>query len=199
MNGAWATCPPWSTSSRSSCPGDPQSTTVASVDEHHSQPLEEQPVHGPRDGGYGRGVRKIDRGRRRSIQVVAIPRGEKLPLDDILGNTVMFPFVPRVSSAVDVFRAVADAHRRMLLDAISPGEVAVGALAKTVALSYSAVSQHLAILREAGLVTRRRAGRHQLYRLNPAPLRAIHTWTSHYERFWRDRLGRLKRVLDASR
>ena len=105
--------------------------------------------------------------------------------------------MPRVAAAVDVFRAVADPHRRTLLDALSPGEVAVGDLAKAVALSYSAVSQHLAILREAGLVTRRRAGRQQLYRLDPTPLRTIHVWTSHYERFWRDRLGRLRRVLNA--
>jgi DNA-binding transcriptional ArsR family regulator len=107
--------------------------------------------------------------------------------------------VARLPAAADVFRAVADAHRRALLDAMSPGEAAVGDLARAAGLSYSAVSQHLAILLEAGLVERRKAGRHQFYRLDPAPLREIHAWTSHYERFWRDRLGRLKRVLGPTR
>ena len=82
---------------------------------------------------------------------------------------------------------------------MSPGEAAVGDLARAAGLSYSAVSQHLAILHEAGLVERRKAGRYQFYRLDPFPLREIHAWTSHYERFWRHRLGQLKRVLDPTR
>ena len=107
--------------------------------------------------------------------------------------------VSRVPAATDVFRAVADAHRRALIDAMASGEVAVGELAQAVRLSYSAVSQHLAILRDAGLVENRKAGRHQLYRLEGGPLREIHTWTSHYERFWRSRLKRLKHVVERTR
>jgi len=105
----------------------------------------------------------------------------------------------RSSAAADVFHAVADANRRRLLDAIAYGEVSVGELAKTAGLSYSAVSQHLAVLHESGLVQRRKKGKHRLYRLEPAPLRALHTWASSYEKFWRDRLGRLKRVLGKKR
>ena len=65
--------------------------------------------------------------------------------------------------------------------------------------AYSAVSQHLAILRAAGLVESRRKGRHQLYRLEPGPLSEVHAWAGRYERFWRNRLGRLKRLVEAPR
>jgi DNA-binding transcriptional ArsR family regulator len=49
---------------------------------------------------------------------------------------------------------------------------------------------------EAGLVRRRHDGRQRLYRLHPEPLREVHDWTRHYEKFWRSRLARLRRVLD---
>ena len=103
-----------------------------------------------------------------------------------------------MAASADVFRAVADAHRRALLDAVASGEVAVGDLVKAAGLSYSAVSQHLAILRDAGLVESRRKGRQQLYRLEARPLCEVFTWTSRYERFWRNRLGRLKRLVDGT-
>ena len=70
----------------------------------------------------------------------------------------------------------------------------VGRLTQASGLSYSAVSQHLAILREAGLVTSRRRGRQQLYRLEPGPLSEVHAWAGRYERFWRDRMKRLKNL-----
>ena len=107
--------------------------------------------------------------------------------------------MPRLPAAADVFRAIADANRRALLDAMVSGETAVGQLAKAAGLSYSAVSQHLAILREAGLVDSRRKGRHQLYWLEPGPLAEVHAWAGRYERFWRNRLGRLKRLVEAPR
>ncbi len=120
-------------------------------------------------------------------------------LDIILVNTVMFPVMPRLQAAADVFRAVADANRRTLLDAMVSGETAVGQLVKASGLSYSAVSQHLAVLRTAGLVESRRKGRHQLYRLEPGPLAEVHAWAGRYERFWRTHLGRLKRLVEPAR
>ena len=60
----------------------------------------------------------------------------------------------------------------------------------------TAVSKHLAMLAEAGLVVDRRAGRETRYRLNAAPLREIQDWVSVYERFWTDRLDRLKHLLE---
>jgi len=97
----------------------------------------------------------------------------------------------RAASAVDAFHAVADANRRAMLDFLAQGEAPVGALVEHAALSYSAVSQHLAVLLGAGLVRRRQEGRQRLYRLDAAPLREVARWASFYERFWTERLDRL--------
>jgi DNA-binding transcriptional ArsR family regulator len=103
----------------------------------------------------------------------------------------------RSLASADVFHAVADANRRGVLDRLAKGEATVGAVVGDVGLSYSAVSQHLAILLDTGLVRRRRRGRERLYRLNAAPLRDIARWVSHYERFWSERLDRLEAFFDA--
>lgn len=102
----------------------------------------------------------------------------------------------RSASTTDVFHAVADSNRRLMLDFLSRGEAPVGDLVEHAGLSYSAVSQHLAVLLEVGLVLRRQDGRQRLYRLDPAPLRAVHDWTAHYEKFWRGKLARLHKLLD---
>jgi DNA-binding transcriptional ArsR family regulator len=102
----------------------------------------------------------------------------------------------RASARADVFHAVADANRRGLLDRLARGEAPVGALVDHSRLSYSAVSKHLAVLHDAGLVRRRRSGRQRLYRLEPAPLREVYDWTTRYEVFWATRLARLRDVLD---
>jgi DNA-binding transcriptional ArsR family regulator len=107
--------------------------------------------------------------------------------------------MPRTAACLDVFHAIADANRRALLDVVASEESSVGELAKAVGLSYSAVSQHLAILRDSGLVRRRKRGRHRLYRLDPAPLHDVHAWASRYERFWRGRLQRLRSILETRR
>lgn len=103
----------------------------------------------------------------------------------------------RAVASIDVFHAVADPQRRALLDRLAQDdEAAVGELVEHTGLSYSAVSQHLAVLLAVGLVHRREAGRQRFYRLDADPLRVVHDWTRHYERFWRGRLARLRRVLD---
>jgi DNA-binding transcriptional ArsR family regulator len=104
--------------------------------------------------------------------------------------------VSRAASTVDVFHAIADANRRALLDFLAQGELAVGTLVEHSGLSYSAVSQHLAVLLDVGLVRRRQDGRQRFYRLDPQPLREVHDWTGHYEKFWRGKLKRLRRVLE---
>ena len=101
----------------------------------------------------------------------------------------------RNTSASDVFHAIADGNRRAVIDFLARGEAPVGAVVEHSGLSYSAVSQHLAILLEVGLVERREDGRQRFYRLNPRPLRDVHDWTGRYEKFWAEKLGRLRRVL----
>ena len=84
----------------------------------------------------------------------------------------------------------------MLLDVLRDGEQPVGELVAATGLSYSLVSQHLGVLLEAGVVARRAEGRQRIYRLDAAPLRVVHDWTAEYERFWRERIVRLRRRLD---
>jgi DNA-binding transcriptional ArsR family regulator len=101
------------------------------------------------------------------------------------------------SAGGDVFQAIASPVRRDLLDLLRPGELPVRELASRFDASRPAISQHLAVLRSAGLVEERTIGRSNLYWLTPEPLLVVDDWVSHYERFWRDRMGALRRVLDA--
>ena len=97
---------------------------------------------------------------------------------------------------VDVYVAIASPVRRALLDTLSAGPRPVRDLAAEFSISRPAVSQHLRILREASLVTEERFGRERRYQLTPAPLREVGRWLTHYEGFWRDRLGALRDLLD---
>jgi DNA-binding transcriptional ArsR family regulator len=97
----------------------------------------------------------------------------------------------RKNVTVDVFRAVADPTRRELLDRLAEEEQPVMALAESFDMSLPAVSQHLKLLREAGLVTERREGRQRIYTLTAGPLREVADWVSHYDRFWRIKLKNL--------
>jgi len=96
----------------------------------------------------------------------------------------------------DVFRAVSDATRRGLLDLLARGEQPVTALARPFEMSLPAISQHLRVLREAGLVEEHRKGRQRVYRLQAAPLALVANWVNPYQRFWRTKLAALGKHLD---
>jgi DNA-binding transcriptional ArsR family regulator len=96
----------------------------------------------------------------------------------------------------DVFAAVGDATRRQVLDLLGKGELPVRRIAAPFSMSRPAISQHLRILRDAGLVRVRQAGRERLYRLQAQPLRQVYDWAAHYERFWKDKLSKLGEHLD---
>ena len=99
--------------------------------------------------------------------------------------------VARSSTTSDVFNAVAEAHRREILDALIAGEKPVGAIVRDLTLSQPQVSKHLRVLSEVGLVTCRAEGRRRLYRLEPVRLRQMHDWLAKYEQVWNERLDRL--------
>lgn len=105
----------------------------------------------------------------------------------------------QTSATGDVFHAVADGTRRRLLDLLAANEWAVQDLASRFHLSQPAVSQHLRVLREAGLVSVRRQGRHRVYSLDPQQLRPVAEWLAHYEKFWDQRPDNLNRNLERSR
>ena len=103
--------------------------------------------------------------------------------------------VARASTTSDVFNAIAEAHRREILDALMAGEKAVGAIVDDLSMSQPQVSKHLRVLSEVGLVRCRAEGRHRLYRLEPARLRPLQEWLSKYERAWNDRMDRVEDYL----
>jgi DNA-binding transcriptional ArsR family regulator len=99
--------------------------------------------------------------------------------------------VARASTTSDVFNAVADVHRRDILDALITGEKPVGAIVSDLSMSQSQVSKHLRVLSAVGLVSCRAEGRRRLYRLEPERLRPMHEWLGRYERALNDRLDRM--------
>lgn len=99
-------------------------------------------------------------------------------------------------ASADVFRAISDPTRRAVLDRLAAGELGVGEIASAFDSTLSAISQHLKVLLDTGLVTQRREGRQRIYALNPEPLREVSEWVTQYERFWTQRLDRLGKYLD---
>lgn len=95
-----------------------------------------------------------------------------------------------------VFRALADPTRRAILDRLRRREQGVTALCKPFDLSQPAISQHLRVLAEAGLVRAQRRGRERIYAVEAAPLRRAYDWLAHFEAFWEARLDRLGDLLD---
>lgn len=102
----------------------------------------------------------------------------------------------RPAAHADVFQAIADPTRRSLLDQLRQGEQPVKQLAEPFGVSLPAISQHLGVLCEAGLVTQRKVGRQRFYRLNPEPLQQVSCWVEHYQQFWQEKLDALGDYLE---
>ena len=102
----------------------------------------------------------------------------------------------RTSTTADVFNAIAEAHRREILDALVAGEKAVGTIVDDLSLSQPQVSKHLRVLSEVGLVKCRADGRRRLYSLEPEQLRPMHDWLAKYQRAWNERLDRMGAYLE---
>jgi len=96
----------------------------------------------------------------------------------------------------DVFDAIASPVRRALLDELTGGARSVHDLAAPFQMSRPAVSQHLRVLRAAGLVAEERVGRERHYRLDARPLRAVADWAAHYEQFWQRHARMLRDLLE---
>ena len=96
-----------------------------------------------------------------------------------------------------VFEVLAEERRRAILDLLRQSECSVGELAGRLGTSQPAVSKHLRVLREAGLVMVRTDAQRRLYRLQPGPLRAIDEWLEPYRLLWAASLDALERHLDS--
>ena len=95
-----------------------------------------------------------------------------------------------------IFQALADPSRRAIFESLTQGEAAVKELTSRFELSQPAISQHLAALKGAGLVTSRREGRCVYYRVEPEGLKPLIDWIAHYRAFWTEHLTRLEDLLE---
>jgi DNA-binding transcriptional ArsR family regulator len=102
----------------------------------------------------------------------------------------------RRASRDAVFRALGDPTRRAILDRLRRRECRVNELCAPFDMSQPAVSQHLKVLADAGLVAATRSGRERVYRLRAQPLRDAHDWLGHFQQFWPAKLDRLAAYLD---
>jgi len=98
-----------------------------------------------------------------------------------------------------VFSALSDPTRRAILARLAEGELTVSALAAPFGITLPAVSKHVRVLEQAGLLKRRKLGRTHRCSLEPAPLRAAADWLGRYREFWEQRLSRLGDYLDGVR
>ena len=93
------------------------------------------------------------------------------------------------------FLALADPTRRQIVETLARGERPFGEVADLFEMSRPGVSQHLKVLKEAGVVQVRRDAQRRLYSLRTDGLREVDEWLSRVKRFWPDRLDRLERAL----
>ena len=95
----------------------------------------------------------------------------------------------------EIFRALADPTRRAVFERVAVREMSVSELKGQFAVSQPAISQHLAALKMAGLVSERREGRFAYYRADPKGMTPLLTWIERYRVFWPERIEKLKDVL----
>ena len=95
------------------------------------------------------------------------------------------------------FEVLAEPNRRLILDLLLEAERPVGELVEIMDVSQPAVSKHLRVLRQAGLVESRTEAQRRIYRVCPEPLRTMDEWLEPYRRLWASRLAALEHYLDA--
>ncbi|MDF2890811.1 MAG: ArsR family transcriptional regulator [Clostridia bacterium] len=100
------------------------------------------------------------------------------------------------STKHDVFQAIADPTRRELLSLLAEKEMSVTIISDHFPITRTAVSKHLRVLSEAGLVTEQKVGRETRYKLQPEGLRELKQWLAYYERFWDKKLTALKNFVE---
>jgi DNA-binding transcriptional ArsR family regulator len=102
-------------------------------------------------------------------------------------------------TTLTTFQVLAEPNRQAILDLLRDGERPVGELVDELHLSQPAVSKHLRVLREAGMVEARADAQRRLYRIRPEPLAELDAWLATYRRFWATRLDLLEDHLDRRR
>jgi len=96
---------------------------------------------------------------------------------------------------MDTFIALADPTRRRIIESLAAGEASFGAIADQFEMSRPAVSQHLKVLRDTGIVTSRPDAQRRIYRLSDGGLEEFDAWLRKVRDFWPQRLDKLEQVL----
>ena len=96
---------------------------------------------------------------------------------------------------MDTFIALSDPTRRRIIETLARGEVSFGELAGQFEMSRPAVSQHLKVLRETGMVSVRPDAQKRLYSLSETGLEEVDAWLGRVREFWNQRLDRLEALL----
>jgi DNA-binding transcriptional ArsR family regulator len=94
------------------------------------------------------------------------------------------------------FRALADPSRRMILMHLSDKDMTIGEVAGHFDMTRAAVKKHLTILEKGKLISVHPRGRERINRLEPTGLKTVSDWVSHFDRYWDDRLDRLKTAIE---
>jgi DNA-binding transcriptional ArsR family regulator len=102
-------------------------------------------------------------------------------------------------TTLTTFQVLAEPSRQAILDLLRDGERPVGELVDQLRLSQPAVSKHLRVLRDAGMVQARVDAQRRLYRIRPEPLAELDAWLATYRRLWTTHLNRLEEHLDRRR
>ena len=94
------------------------------------------------------------------------------------------------------FQALADPTRRGILASLALGEKSIGELAEPFAMTFAGASKHVKVLEDAGLLSRRKAGRTHFCSLRAEPLAEAESWLRQWEKFWTHRLDRLEAIIE---
>jgi DNA-binding transcriptional ArsR family regulator len=101
--------------------------------------------------------------------------------------------MPRAATTTDAFNAIAEQRRRAIIDVLVDGRThTVGEMVERLRMPQPAVSKHLGVLREVGIVSASKHGRLRLYRLNAKELKPVHDWVKTYESLWTHQFDRIK-------
>ena len=99
----------------------------------------------------------------------------------------------RAATTTDVFNAIAEPRRREILAVLVDGRGhAVGDVVQALQMPQPAVSKHLRVLLQVGVVSVTKQGQHRLYQLNAKELKPVHDWVKTYERFWTHQIDQIK-------
>jgi DNA-binding transcriptional ArsR family regulator len=131
--------------------------------------------------------------------MATIPITNALILTQCLTRKHLLTYTGRMVATLkrgsDVFAAISHPARRRMLDLLAVADRSVNTIAGHFKMSRPAVSQHLRVLLDSGLVTEQRHGRERRYHFVPERLGTVREWIAQYERFWDDRLQRLQKLL----